>query len=109
MDSRLFVETTLFTRLIEEIGDNTLLARIQNEILSDPEKGDVIRGTGGVRKIRVKKPSSGKRGGYRVIYLDTPVKQKTFLLTIYDKRMKIDLSEKQKALIKSLALKLKGE
>lgn len=51
MKSVTFVETPVFTRLIEEMGSRALLKKIQDEILQYPEMGDVIPGTGGIRKI----------------------------------------------------------
>jgi hypothetical protein len=69
----------------------------------------LIPGAGGVRKIRVGKNGSGKSGGYRVIYLDLPEKKIIYLLTIYDKRVKENITEEQKKVIRILAQKLKGE
>lgn len=109
MLARMFIEVPIFTKLLEEIGGKSLLKRIQDEIIKDPSKGDVIPGTGGVRKIRISKDSSGKSGGYRVIYLDLPEKRTIYLLTIYDKRVKENITEEQKKVIRILAQKLKGE
>ncbi len=105
----MFIEVPIFTRLIEEIGAKPLLKRIQDEILKDPLAGDIIPGAGGVRKIRVGKDGSGKSGGYRVIYLDLPEKKIVYLLTLYDKRVKENISEEQKKIIRVLTQKLKGE
>ncbi len=109
MEIKAFIETLVFTRLIEEIDDRSLLKKIQDEILKDPTKSDVIPGAGGVRKIRVGKNGSGKRGGYRVLYLDLVERRTIVLLTIYDKRVKDNITEEQKRTIRILAQKLKGE
>jgi hypothetical protein len=109
MSIRTFIEVPLFTKLIEEIGDRVLLKRIQDEILKQPSKGDVIPGSGGVRKVRIGKEGSGKSGGYRVIYLDLPDKHLTYLITVYDKRVSDNITDEQKKLIKALAQRLKGD
>jgi mRNA-degrading endonuclease RelE of RelBE toxin-antitoxin system len=63
-----FVETRLFSRLVEELLSDDDYAKLQWELTRDPEIGAVIRGSGGVRKLRWAAPGRGKRGGYRVIY-----------------------------------------
>lgn len=84
-----------------------LLKAIQTEILKDPTKGDLVQGTGGIRKMRVAKSRSGKSGGYRVFYLDLPGKGQTYLMTILDKRDSENISEEEKALLKSFSKKIK--
>jgi len=63
-----FVETPLFTRRVVELLDDDSYARFQAMLIRDPDAGDVIQGTGGLRKIRVAVSGRGKRGGARVIY-----------------------------------------
>jgi len=60
---------TLFTRRIVELLDDDSYARFQAMLIRNPEAGDVIQGTGGLRKIRVAASGRGKRGGARVINL----------------------------------------
>lgn len=63
-----FAETRLFTRLVQEyLSDEEYLA-LQEFLAEHPEAGEVIPGSGGVRKIRWGGKGRGKRGGYRVIY-----------------------------------------
>lgn len=109
MPVRIFIEGPLLTKLIEETGDRSLLKKVQDEILKNPAKGDVIPGTGGTRKIRVGKEGFGKSGGYRVIYIDLPDKRTVYLITVYDKRVKENITEEQKKVIRILAQKLRGE
>jgi hypothetical protein len=79
------VETALFARLWpeywspEEYGDFIL------HLAQNPEVGDVIRGSGGCRKIRWSRPGMGKRGGVRVIYAFRPLAGAVLMLTIYSK------------------------
>ncbi len=67
---REFIETKLFQRLLEQLKDENLEKMIKEEILKNPKDGVVISGSGGVRKIRIKKVDRGKSGSYRVLYLD---------------------------------------
>ena len=107
---RLFVQATPFKRAMEELGTETgLLARIEVAILENPKAGDVIQGTGGVRKMRMAdaRRGKGKRGGYRVLYLDLPDKEHVHLLYIYSKDERDDLSSEGKKVIRELVKKIK--
>ena len=63
-----FVETKLFTRLLQEYLSDDDYAKLQQTLLADPEAGAIIPGSGGVRKLRWGVAGRGKRGGIRVIY-----------------------------------------
>jgi mRNA-degrading endonuclease RelE of RelBE toxin-antitoxin system len=63
-----FIETQLFTRLVQEYLNEQEYAALQRTLMEDPQSGDVVPGSGGVRKMRWAAPGRGKRGGYRVIY-----------------------------------------
>jgi mRNA-degrading endonuclease RelE of RelBE toxin-antitoxin system len=91
---RTFVETRIFRQLVDQLSNKELEKQIKDEILKDPQIGDVIQGTGGLRKLRLsdKNGNKGKRGGFRVIYLDIPKKELTYLIFIYPKNIKSDLS-----------------
>jgi hypothetical protein len=108
---RLFIQSTGFNGLLNERhDDDELLKAIESEILNNPEAGDVVQGTGGVRKMRIADPSrsKGKRGGLRVLYLDLPDREHTHLIWFYGKDEADDLSPEGKKLIKSLVDKIKG-
>jgi hypothetical protein len=64
----IFIETAVFTRRIAELLDEDDYFELQTTLLIDPEAGDLIPGTGGIRKIRIAANGHGKRGGARVIY-----------------------------------------
>lgn len=82
-----FVETKLFTRLIAEyLGDDEYIA-LQQALLVNPEAGDLIRGSGGVRKLRWQVAGRGKRGGIRVIYYLRSQQGQIWLLTVYAKNV----------------------
>ena len=55
-----FVEVPEFTRDLHRVGDDQTLQALQLELLRDPAKGDLMRGTGGLRKVRLKLPGRGK-------------------------------------------------
>lgn len=63
-----FVETKLFTKLVQEYLSDDEYAALQQSLLANPEAGTVIPGAGGVRKLRWGIAGRGKRGGIRVIY-----------------------------------------
>lgn len=67
-----FIEQPLFTRLITELVDDERYREFQNELAQYPEKGPVVPGSGGLRKVRMGLPGRGKSGGARVLYLYFP-------------------------------------
>jgi len=100
----LFVELPAFIRYRSEYLTDEAFRGLQNALLKDPEAGDVITGTGGLRKVRhgdVKR-GKGKRGGLRVIYFWWEPKRQFWLFTLYDKDELDDLSPKEKAVLKTL-------
>ena len=106
---REFIETSVFQNLAESEKIKELEKRVKDQILKNPDEGDIIQGTGGLRKIRISGDHSGKSGGYRVIYLDFPNKEKTYLLLIYKKNVKENLSQEQKQGLKKLVEAIKNE
>ena len=80
-----FIETKLFTRLVQNYFTDDEYAALQNSIVANPEAGDVIRGSGGVRKLRRGLAGRGKRGGVRVIYYLRLQQGQVWMLTLYTK------------------------
>jgi hypothetical protein len=80
-----FVETKLFTQLVQDYFTDEEYAALQQAIVDRPEAGDVIRGSGGVRKLRWGLPGRGKRGGVRVIYYLRLRQGEVWMLTLYAK------------------------
>jgi len=107
VESRIFIELSVFKNKVDALGGLELLRAIQSEILKDPRKGDIVQGAGGIRKIRIARAKSGKSGGYRVFYLDLPEKGQTYLMTILDKRDSENISDEEKSLLKAFAKKIK--
>ena len=81
----IFIETSVFTRRVKELIDEDAYMALQNVLVVNPSAGDVIEGTGGVRKIRVAAKGHGKRGGARVIYYHFVSASQIVLLMIYPK------------------------
>lgn len=82
-----FVETRLFTKLVNEYLSDAEYAALQLALMVDPEAGPVIPGSGGVRKFRWAAPGRGKRGGYRVIYYVRRAHGVIWMLTMYPKNV----------------------
>jgi hypothetical protein len=59
-----FIETDVFTRQIDSKASLDVLYAIQNDLIADPKRGDVVQGTGGVRKARVADPQGGRGKRY---------------------------------------------
>ncbi len=92
----LFIETPIFTKQIKSLMDDEAYAVFQIELANAPDSGDLIEGTGGLRKIRVRLLNTGKRGGARVIYYHVVAESHIRLLFAYPKNMADDLTENQK-------------
>jgi hypothetical protein len=83
--------------------------RMERWLLMNPEAGTVLRGTGGVRKMRVPRPGHGKRGGARVIYYYAPERRCVYLLYAYGKRAAATLSPRGMEFMRTLAKRLREE
>jgi hypothetical protein len=88
-----FVEMPPFSRHRQDHLDDDGLRGLQNAMMQNPEAGDVIEGTGGLRKLRHGDPrrGKGKRGGLRVIYYWWDGGSQFWLFTLYDKDEMDDL------------------
>jgi hypothetical protein len=74
----------------------------------NPSAGDVIPGSGGIRKLRWAAKGKGKRGGVRVIYLYLVAAARVYLLRCYAKNVQTDLSADEKKQLRQIAAHLKG-
>ena len=84
MRYRVFIESRVFTRLLESYLNDEEYSNLQRHLLRNPIAGPVIRGSGGVRKLRWSTQGKGKGGGVRVIYY-IPDGNSFWMLTIYGK------------------------
>ena len=110
--TRKFVITSIFESQWKKMGlTDDDLRRLQLEILQNPEQGVIMQGTGGLRKIRFALENRGKSGSARVCYIDFLVYETIFLLTLYPKNEKDNLTQKEKndfkVMIDSLEKELK--
>ena len=107
---RTFKEVPSFTEKWKSLGlTDDDLRTLQNILLKNPKTGDVIIGTGGLRKIRIPMEDTGKRGGGRVIYIDIEIKECIYLLDVYAKNEQPDLTDKERKMLKKLVDVLKEE
>ena len=80
-----FVESPLFTKQVHDYLTDTEYAVFQEYLAANPEMGDVVRGSGGVRKVRWSRRGTGKSGGVRVLYFARTEAGEIWLLLIYAK------------------------
>ena len=99
------IETSVFTKRLKTLLPDEDYRLLQNEIILNPERGKVIRGSGGLRKIGWSIPGKGKSGGVRIIYYWIKVKEIILMLLIYSKNELDDLSDEQLKTLKSLVEK----
>lgn len=85
------------------------LKLLEDILLENPQKGDVIEGTSGARKMRIQMNGHGKRGGGRVIYVDIFEKEKLYFLFAYPKNVQVNLTEQQKKNVRQMVEAIKGE
>jgi hypothetical protein len=97
-----FVETSVFTRQLVDLMEDDEYQKLQTALVLQPELGDVIPGTGGLRKIRWGEQGrgKGKRGGVRVIYYWHRSGSLIYLLLAYSKSERDNLSTEQKRVLK---------
>jgi len=98
-----FVELPLFQKYLS-LSDEEL-RQLQMFLLSQPDAGDLIQGSGGLRKLRHPLPGRGKRSGARVIYYWYTKKSLCFLLLAYPKNRMENLTDKQVKALSELVLK----
>jgi hypothetical protein len=100
-------ETHMFRRQAENIWAEAELTALVDHLALNPEDGDVIPGTGGVRKLRWGKAGTGKRGGVRVIYFYHNADMPLYLLLAYAKAQASDLTPDEKRTLTALAAAMK--
>lgn len=83
-----FVESSLFERYLPIYLDDDEYAELQQHMILNPEAGELVRGSGGVRKLRWSRAGMGKRGGLRVIYYVRFEPNEFWMLTLYSKSKK---------------------
>lgn len=97
------VETPTYLTTANKLFSEEERADIVALVAADPECGDVIRGTGGFRKVRVARKGMGKSGGARVVYIWRNERFPVFLITVFPKNEKDNLSMAERNELKKRA------
>lgn len=108
--TRVFIEVPSFYKKWREFGlSDKELRALQILLLDDPEAGQIMQDTGGVRKLRFASQNKGKSASFRICYVDFEEYGKTYLLAVFRKKDQSNLSMSEKQQIKSLVKELKKE
>lgn len=89
------VETSIFTRQLGDLMPDEEYRKLQAALVGNPELGQLIRGSGGLRKVRWGLPGRGKSGGARVIYYWAVKDDQLYMLLMYSKSEQDDLTPDQ--------------
>lgn len=101
-----FIETPTFTRAVLALLSDEEYRDLQDALVENPERGDLIRGGGGIRKVRHAAQGRGKSGGVRVIYYWAKDKEQVYMLMIYPKSKKDNLTAVETAILRELVKEL---
>ncbi len=101
----LFVETRAFTRRVEALLPGEVYRALQAALVVNPDAGPVIRGSGGLRKLRWSVAGRGKRGGARVIYYHHRPGETLLMLFVFAKNERSDLSSAQLSTLREIVEK----
>lgn len=104
-----FVESPGFTKRIDKLASLDVLFSLQNELVRDPELGDLMQGCAGARKARVgdKTTARGKSGGFRYVYVYIEIAGTIYLIHFFGKNEKANLSKAERNELANLVRKLK--
>ncbi|WP_288492066.1 hypothetical protein [uncultured Pseudomonas sp.] len=98
----IFIETPIFTEDVDQLLTKDEYREFQDHLVQNPEAGSVIKGTGGLRKVRWAAKNKGKSGGVRVIYYYVTAAHQVRLILIYQKGRQDTLTDAQKAQLRKL-------
>src|SRR4051812_7955971 len=101
-----FIETPTFTRLVVELMEDDDYAELQHALAKRPELGKIIKGGGGIRKVRWAGSGRGKRGGLRFIYYWQVPDGRIWMLLAYPKSERDDLDPVQLRQLRTLVKEL---
>jgi mRNA-degrading endonuclease RelE of RelBE toxin-antitoxin system len=101
-----FIETPVYTKQILQLLEDDEYRKLQNFLAKYPESGDIIKKSGGLRKIRWKSKNIGKSGGIRNIYYYYKESNSIYMLLAYKKGRQDNLSDKELSILKKI---IKGD
>ncbi len=96
------IETSIFTKQVQKYLSDDEYQKLQLELLNRPDAGPVIRGSGGLRKVRWAAKGRGKRGDSRVIYYWAVSQEQLLMLLIYPKNIQDNLSRDQTRALRNI-------
>ena len=99
------IETTIFTKKLKKLLSDEEYRSLQNELITNPEKGKIMTGSGGLRKMRWGISGKGKSGGVRIIYYWIKNPQIILMLLVYPKNEQDDLTASQMKILKAIVEK----
>ena len=86
-----FIESSIFERILPVYLDDDEYSEFQQFLMQNPKAGELVPGSGGVRKVRWARPGMGKRGGLRIIYFVRYQPNEFWMLTLYAKAKREDV------------------
>ncbi|MBL1142954.1 MAG: type II toxin-antitoxin system RelE/ParE family toxin [Proteobacteria bacterium] len=105
----IIIETMVFTRVIQKLMDDETYRELQEVLVQKPDAGDLIPGSGGLRKIRWRIEGKGKRGGTRIIYYWQTADDQLWMLYGYAKTDTEDLTKDQLKILSEIVERWKNE
>jgi hypothetical protein len=102
VESMVIIETSIFTKHIKQLMSDEQYRELQEALVNRPDLGDIIRGSGGLRKVRWKLESTGKSGGVRVIYYWVVDDSHIRMLYVYPKGKQENLTSEQLNVLKTI-------
>lgn len=97
-----FIETPIFTEDVERELSMEEYRQLQLTLLFRPTQGNLIQGSGGLRKLRWPRAGMGKRSGLRAIYYWEAMSETCYLLMVYRKNDQENLTSKQLTILRRL-------
>ena len=99
--TRTFIQTCEFSSRWDELGfDDDDLRKLELDIMNNPDKYPIMQGTGGLRKARISLDNKGKSGGARVCFVDFIFAETIYLITVYGKKEKANLTKEERNEVK---------
>jgi len=103
------VETAAFVRRAEKLLTSDEYEEMMFFLARNPESGDEIQGTGGVRKVRFRAKGHGKSGGVRILFYFYDKENPIFAIFLYAKNEQVDMTSEQKKFVTAYAESIKAD